>query len=140
MDGDAVRIWYAAAVRHETMPRANARKVTPRRLQAAARALQREQEDAPLFADAIAQEQPTPEERVRAIDAAQVAHWQRIRDFNAQTWRAARRILFSLPVEKRDQLLAAWQSAPCPAPASYFADFLYQRTGRSASRELAEGE
>ena len=122
------------------MPRATARPLTERRLAAARRALQREQDECPLFANDIADEQPTPEERLRAIDARQVAHWQRIRDFNAQTWRAARRILFSLPAGEREQLLAAWQSAPCPASASYFADFLYHRTGRSASRELAESE
>jgi hypothetical protein len=122
------------------MPRATARPLTERRLAAAARALRREQEDCPLFADDIADEQPTPEERVRVIDVQQVAHWQHIRDFNARTWRAARRILFSLPAEERDQLFAAWQSAPYPASASYFADFLYQRTGRSASRESAEME
>lgn len=122
------------------MPRAAARPLTARRLAAAAHALRRERENCPLFADDIAGEQPTPEERVRAIDAQQVAHWQRIRDFNARTWRSARRILHSLPAEERDQLLAAWQSAPYPASASSFADFLWQRTGRSASRELAEAE
>jgi hypothetical protein len=72
------------------------------------------------------------------VDAEQVAHWQRIRDYNARIWRAARRILNSLPVTERDRLRAEWQAAPYPASASYFADFLYQRTGRSASRELAE--
>lgn len=122
------------------MPRALSRPVTPRRVQAAARALKREQEDCPLFADDIAEDQPTPEERVRVMDAQQVAYWQRIRDYNAQTWRAARRILFSLPAEERDRLLAAWQAAPYPGGASYFADFLWQRTGRSASRELSEAE
>lgn len=124
-------------MRHETMPRATARPLTQRRL-AAERARQREREDCPLFAHAIADEQPTPQERVQLIDAQQIAHWQRIRDFNARTWRSARRILHSLPAEERDQLLAAWQSAPYPASASSFADFLWQRTGRSASREMAE--
>lgn len=127
-------------MRHETMPRAVARPLTERRLAAARRALRREREHCPLFADDIADEQPTPEERVQLIDAQQLAHWQRIRDYNARTWRAARRILFSLPAEKRDQLLAQWQSAPYPASASSFADFLWQRTGRSASREVAEAE
>lgn len=122
------------------MPRATARPLTGRRLAAAVRALRREREDCPLFADDIAEEQPTPEDRVSKIDAEQVAHWQRIRDYNARTWRAARRILNSLPAADRDCLLAQWQAAPYPASASYFADFLYQRTGRSASRDLAEAE
>jgi hypothetical protein len=74
------------------------------------------------------------------IDAQQVAHWQRIRDYNARTWRAARRILFSLPAEERDRLRAQWQAAPYPASASSFADFLWQRTGRSASLERADME
>lgn len=63
------------------------------------------------------------------MDALQVAHWQRIRDYNARTWRAARRILFSLPAEEWDRLLAEWQAAPYPAGAASFADFLWQRTG-----------
>jgi hypothetical protein len=112
--------------------------VTHRRLAAAARALLREREECPLFADHIADEQPTPEERVRSIDAAQVANWQRIRDYNVRTWRSARRILNSLPAAECDRLRAEWQSAPYPASASYFADFLYQRTGRSASREQSQ--
>jgi len=71
------------------------------------------------------------------IDAAQVAHWRRIRDHAARIWRAARRILFSLPADERDRLLAEWQAAPYPGGAAYFADFLWQRTGRSASIERA---
>lgn len=74
------------------------------------------------------------------IDAEQVAYWQGIRDYNARTWRAARRILNSLPAAERDRLFAEWQSALYPASASYFADFLWQRTGRSATCELAEAE
>ena len=126
-------------VRHETMPRATARPLTERRLQAAKRALARVRDICPLFADDIAEEQPTPEERVRKIDTAQAAYWQRIRDYNARTWRAARRILNSLAAEERDRLRAEWQSASYPGSASYFADFLYQRTGRSASREQVDG-
>jgi hypothetical protein len=127
-------------MRHETMPRAAARAVSPRRLQAAARALAREREDWPLFAEEIAEGQPTPEERVQTMDAMQVAHWQRIRQHAADTWRAARRILFSLPAEQRDRLLAEWQAAPYPAGAASFADFLWQRTGRRASMERADAE
>ena len=122
------------------MPWAAARPLTERRFAAAARALRRERESCPLFADDIADEQPTPEERVREIDAQQLAHWQRIRNYNAHTWRSARRILFSLPAEERDRLHAEWQSASYPASASSFADFLWQRTGRSASRELADAD
>jgi hypothetical protein len=122
------------------MPRATARPLTERRLHAARRALARERESCPLFADDIADEQPTPEQRVQAMDAQQVAHWQRIRDYNARTWRAARRILHSLPAAERDRLLAEWQAAPYPGGAHYLADFLYQQTGRSASREQANEE
>lgn len=135
-----IGVWYRSTVRHEKMPRAEARLITNRRLQAAKRALARERDACPLFADDIAGEQPTPEERVRMLDAEHVAWWQRIRDYNAQTWRSARRILNSLPAEERDRLYAAWQTAPYPGGAGYFADFLYQRTGRSASRERAEVE
>jgi hypothetical protein len=140
IDDDDSLVWYTPAVRHETMPRAMARPLTERRLHAAERALARERDDCPLFADGIAEEQPTPEQRVRTIDAEQVAHWQRIRDHAARTWRAARRILGSLPAEERDRLLLEWRAAPYPPGAASFADFLWQRTGRSVALERIEAE
>jgi hypothetical protein len=127
-------------MRHETLPRAHARPITARRLQAAARVLAREREDWPLFSGEIAEGQPTPEERVQMMDAMQVAHWQRIRQHAADTWRAARRVLFSLPTEQRDRLLAEWQAAPYPAGAAFFADFLHQKIGRGVSLERTETE
>ncbi|MBW3596954.1 MAG: hypothetical protein KY475_06730 [Planctomycetes bacterium] len=122
-------------MRHEKLPRAVARPITPRRLRAAENALRRERERHPLFADEVAANQPTPEERLAAVEANQVAHWQRIRDHAARTWRAARSILGSLPANEREKLLREWATAPYPPRAEYFADFLWRRTGRSASRE-----
>ena len=118
---------YTAVVRYESVPRAEPRPITPRRLQASARALRREQESHPLFAKQIAEEQPTPEERLVQIEAGQVAHWQRIRDFTAQTWRAARRILHSLPDDQQAILIEEWNNAPFPAGAAYFADFMRRK-------------
>ena len=123
-------LWYALRVRHESLPPARGRPVTPRRLQAAARALQREQDEHPLFAAEIAAEQPTPEERVAELDAEHIAHWQQIRDHTARTWRAARRVLHSLPAEKQQEFIDKWNAAPCPASAAYFADFIWRTVTR----------
>lgn len=125
-------------MRHEKLPRAAPRPITTRRLRAAESALRRERERHPLFADEIAGEQPTAKERLTTLEARQVAQWQRIRDHAARTWRAARRILASLPADRQDELRRRWAEAPYPARAEYFADFLWRQTGRSASREAEQ--
>ena len=61
-------------MRHEILPRSEPRPITPRRLQASARALWREQDNHPLFAKQIAEEQPMPDERLVQIEATQVEH------------------------------------------------------------------
>lgn len=129
------RGWYASPVRYERFPRSTARPITPRRLQAADNALRRERERHPLFADEIAADQPTPAERLLEQEALQAAYWQRIRDHVAVTWRKARAILMSLPSEEQRGVRDRWNNTSCPGKAEYFADFIYQQTGRSASRE-----
>jgi hypothetical protein len=126
-------------VRHEKLLKLSARPLTPRRLRAAERALQRERGDRPLLARQIAEEQPTPEERIRAIDAQQEAWWQTIRDHAAQTWRKARRLLFSLPEEERQSLLAQWQSGPLPGRSEYLADFVRCKAARGGSGDGKAG-
>src|SRR5690606_14735105 len=51
-------------------------RVTPQRLAAAKRALQRERERAGMFVEELGPRE-TPEERIARQDAAWVAHWQR---------------------------------------------------------------
>lgn len=117
-------VCYALAVRHEKAVRGEPRPITARRLAAARRALKKEREDRPLFAEQIAEEQPTPEERIRAHEDENARHWQSIRDHRAVVWRRARAIVYSLLPEQRDALLQAWNRSTIPADAAYFADFV----------------
>ena len=123
-------MWYTRQVRHESLPPARPRPITPRRLQAATRALQRERDAYPLFAKEIVEEQTTPEDRIAQLEAEHVANWQRIRDHTARTWRAARRVLHSLPAGKQKELIDEWNAAPYPAGAAYFADFIWRKVTR----------
>jgi len=121
------------AVRYEKLLRLTPRSITPRRLQAAERALKHERQNRPLLATQIAEEQPTPEERIHAIDAQHHAWWQAIRDQASHTWRAARKILQGLPEDEQRELLTRWNAAAYPGRSEYFADFIREQTERSSS-------
>lgn len=107
------------------------REVTPRRIAASRRALNREAEKLPLFAAQIRETQPTPEERIASIDAGQqqvIAEW---RTFRADMWRKGRAMLRELPLECQKDLIGKWNRGTCPADPAYFCDFVrtYKRTG-----------
>lgn len=123
------------AVRYEKLLRLTPRSITPGRLQAAERALKHERQNRPRLATQIAEEQPTPKDRIQAIDAQYHARWQAIRDQAAHTWRAARRILHALPEDEQRQLLTRWNAAPYPGRSEYFADFIRQQTKPSSPAE-----
>jgi len=115
---------YAGRVRHEKSVRSSPRPITTRRLSAAKRALQKERDNYPLFAEQVADEQPTPEERIRSHDEQNADHWQTIRDHRARVWRDARAVVDALPSDQRTALLDAWNRSTIPASAAYFADFV----------------
>src|SRR5690606_42040294 len=106
-------------------------RVTPQRLAAAKRALQRERERAGMFVEELGPRE-TPEEHIARQDAAWVAHWQRMRDRYARAWRDARRLLFSLPAEQQRQLRAEWRTCGSPGPPDDFVTWpKHQSVGRS---------
>lgn len=110
-------------MRHCIQPRPMTREITPRRLAAAERALRLEREWLPLFADQVAAEQPTAEERIKRIDAEHAEYWQSHRDVAASHWRWARGILSQHPAYAAD-ILAKWEVSSIPSAAAYFADFV----------------
>lgn len=89
--------------------------VTPQRLAAARKALQRQRDKSPLFADAIAAEQPTPEERIERIDAGRVANWLEDRKRQAGWWRKARALYRSLPPDRQLAARERWGRRMYPA-------------------------
>ena len=104
--------------------RVQLRGATPRRVAAARRALRRERQRLVLFANQVAAEQPTPQERVEHFDLELLQTDQRHRDLAARHWRWGRRQLAQLPPSTRDQILAAWNRSFIPPDAAYFADFV----------------
>jgi len=101
------------------------RGITPRRLAAAKRALQRQREKLPLFADEIARSQPTPEERIRKHDETWERHKKSIRSFVANQWCEGRRKLRAMPKAEQKKLLDYWNNHKfLPASSEYFADLV----------------
>jgi len=110
-------------------------RVTPQRLAAAKRALQRERERAGMFVEELGPRE-TPEERIARQDAAWVAHWQRMRDRYARAWRDARRLLVSPPAEQRRQLRAEWRTCGWPGTPEYFMTWLKRKIEGRGFREV----
>jgi len=92
--------------------------ITPRRLAAAKRALERERKQAGMFVEELGP-RDTPEERIARHDAAFVADWQRRRDKQAKSWREARRWLYSLPEQQKRAILDVWQRGVYTATPQY---------------------
>ena len=103
---------------------------TPRRLAAAKRALARQREKLPLFADEIAAGQPTPEERIRMFDDAYISWRKKMRAFTASMWLKGRALLREMPEMERNEFLDYWNHRwKGPKRAEYFLDILRTKCG-----------
>lgn len=111
-------------MRHRIRGRVQVRGLTPQRIAAARRAFRRERVRLALFAEQVADEQPSPEERVYAFDLQQLKTDQQHRDLAAKHWRWGRRQLARLNPATRTQVVQAWNDSWIPADAAYFADFV----------------
>jgi hypothetical protein len=76
-------------------PKAEAYEITPGKLVAARRAVQRQKDRFPLFPELITHQ--TAEERLDAIAYGRAEWWQNMRDHQAKQWRRARKSLRDLP-------------------------------------------
>lgn len=88
---------------------------TSRKRAALRRKQRREREALPLFAEQIAEEQPSENEvmaRRAVASATQEARW---RDDRAAQWRKARRMIDALPADERRAVRRVWDCAPYPA-------------------------
>lgn len=106
------------------MRREERRGVTPRRMAAAKRALERQAERLPLFADQIRENQPSPEERINQMDDGMtwiVGEWRELR---ANHWRKGRRMYFALPDAMRADVREKWRSCSWPGTGTYFITFV----------------
>lgn len=111
-------------IRRAVRPRLRLKGITPRRMAAARRALQRERARHPLFAAQVAEEQESPQARIGRIDLERLQHEQARRDLAARHWRWGRRMLQMQEAPVRQEILDAWNRSSIPAQPCYFADFV----------------
>lgn len=97
------------------------RPLTPQRLAAARRALERERQRLPLFASDITQ---TAEERIDAIDESNHEHTRKRRNLYARQLQDLRRIWREIPRVLRPDLERKWELSAFPRTASYALEWL----------------
>ena len=114
------------SVRHRPVPRG----MTSRRLAAAKRALANERDCYALFADEVAAEQESPEERIDRFDQRMLHQDENSRELAAMHWRWGRQQLEAVSDDVRNQIMDAWDRSFCPPEAHYFADFVRTRLRR----------
>ena len=109
------------------LPKTRRKGITPRRLTAAKRALKRQREKCPLFADQIAERQPTSEERIWNMDTQFVQQWNKFRQASCQKWLKLRRVIRKeiCPMLK-EEFLTSWSNSKYPACPYYTSDWLLQ--------------
>ena len=115
-------------VRHSVRYRPRLRGITPRRLSAAKRALQKERNRYALFVNQLVQEEP--EERINRFDAQVLVREQSYRNLAAKHRRWGREELRNVATEDRSRILDAWNGSSIPPEAHYFADFVRRHIRR----------
>ena len=88
---------------------------TPRKRAALRRKQRLEREALPLFADQIAEAQPSEDKVMQDRKVAWDAEEVRSRDKRAAEWRSARRQIAALPDDARRAIRRVWDCAPYPA-------------------------
>lgn len=117
-----------------------ARGVTARRLAAAKRALQRERDKLPLFADMIAETQPSPEERINKVDAGLIKQMIETRHEIAAKWRKCRADLRAMPQNEREHLLWYWNRSMLPGDTTYLSGLIRRWTQKGWRPEVRNEE
>jgi hypothetical protein len=98
---------------------------TARKRAALRRRQRKEQEALPLFAEQIAEEQPTEDQVMKERAEQWEAQEVRDRGGRAKKWREARRLIDALPDDERSAVRRAWDCAPYPADPSYLLSVLH---------------
>lgn len=101
--------------------KAPSRGVTPRRLAAAKRAIQRDRDNNALTPELVRPENCDPITRIQHHDRRMDAFTENMRAFKSRTWRKARRRLRCLPREVQRLVILTWNYQHYPREAAYFA-------------------
>lgn len=106
-------------MRFDRYPKLPERKPSPQRIAAARAAIRRERDAVPLFPELVRPQFASVEVRIATNEEAARAAIQDMRDFNAASWRKARRELRSLRPLQRAGLMTWWNRGITPGNPSY---------------------
>jgi hypothetical protein len=115
-------------MRFKKYPRWEPYEVTPHKLAAARRAVQKQKDRHPLF-PALLKHQ-TAKERLAAIAIERDQGWRRMRDHRAKQWRRARQVLRELPPGPRAAIKRYWQICGFPGDPDYLLSMIHEHKAR----------
>jgi hypothetical protein len=99
------------------------REITKRRIGCAKRAIQKQKNRIPLFADQV--NWPTPIQRITAFDEATFKAFTNFRKLALKNWLEGRRMLRDMDTNKKKRFLEYWNNSSMPGKAEYFLDAIH---------------
>jgi hypothetical protein len=115
-------------MRFTRYPRREPCVITPRKLAAARKAVQRERDRYPLFPELLTHQ--TAEERLATIAIHREGWWQEMRDRQAHQWRRARKSLRALPSGPRAAITRYWKICDLPGDPVYLLSTIHEHQAR----------
>ena len=115
-------------MRFTRYPRGEVYQITPRKLAAPLRAVQREKDRYPLFPEL--RKHQTAESRLASIAVEREAWWQEMRDRQAKRWRKARHALRDLPTGPHAAIKRYWEICGCPGDPVYLLTLIHEHRAR----------
>jgi hypothetical protein len=100
--------------------RAEGRGITPQRLAAARRAIEKDRENNALTPELVKPYNVDPETRIERSDNRYLFVARALRDHNAKCWREGRRMFHDLTPEMREICLQLWNREAYPLTGTYF--------------------
>jgi septation ring formation regulator EzrA len=115
-------------MRFKRYPRWEPYEVTPRKLAAARRAVEKDKDRYPLFPELLKHQ--TAEERIAAIASDREQWWQQMRDHRAKQWRRARQALRDLKSGPRAAIKRYWRTSGFPGDPDYLLSMIHEHKAR----------
>jgi hypothetical protein len=115
-------------MRFTRYPRWEPYEVTPHKLAAARRAIQKQKDRYPLFPEFL--KHRTAEERLASIAVELETWWKEMRERHAKLWRKARQNLNSLPTGPRAAIKRYWKICGCPGDPVYLLTIIHEHRAR----------
>ena len=115
-------------MRFSRYPGGEVYQITPRKLAAARRAVQREKDRYPLFPELLKHRNAA--ERLASIAVKRETWRQEMRDRQAKLWRKVRQALRGLPPGPRAAIKRYWKICGCPGDPVYLLTLIHEHRAR----------